>query len=117
MTLAANDLSDVLRELLKANMTALIDIHAFPCGSSVGTYNGVFPAHCKFWENKTASKNGLALVENMLFWFDDLDGDLKAVVHGFTLMNEPGFFRYLKLTCCRIFNPGLRHVCLILSKS
>ena len=68
----------------------LFDLHAMPCGSADGTYNGVFPQKPLFFENATAQSIGLQVIDNMLSWYNALNPARRAAVYGFTLLNEPG---------------------------
>jgi hypothetical protein len=61
-----------------------------PCGSSDGTYNGVYPSEPIFFSNSSAQHLGLTTIRNMLSWYKTLPGDLQSAVYGFTLLNEPG---------------------------
>ena len=65
-------------------------MHAMPCGSSDGTYNGVFPADPVFFSNTSAQALGLSVVRNMMSWYTSLPADLQPTVWAFTLLNEPG---------------------------
>lgn len=74
----------------KYNVSFLVDMHAMPCGSSDGTYNGVFPAEPLFFANSSARALGLDVIRNMLGWFEALPPALQETIYGFTLLNEPG---------------------------
>jgi aryl-phospho-beta-D-glucosidase BglC (GH1 family) len=92
VTVSAPMLETLLRQGQRAGLRFLIDMHAMPCGSSDGTYNGVFPADPVFFSNSTAQALGLAVIKNMMVWYKGLPKDLIAdkTVLGFTLLNEPG---------------------------
>jgi len=75
----------------------LLDMHAFPGGSSQGTYNGVWPSPPVFWlENSTIGNRSVTLtqaghmiVEKMVEWVESLPATERMAVTGLTLMNEP----------------------------
>jgi hypothetical protein len=47
-------LETILRQGQRSGVKFLVDMHAMPCGSSDGTYNGVFPANPHFFSNSSA---------------------------------------------------------------
>ncbi len=49
-----------------------------------------YPEQPQFFLNSTVSALGLDVVTNMLAWFNALPSARRAVVYGFTLLNEPG---------------------------
>jgi hypothetical protein len=79
------------------NLTILFDLHAFPGGSSDGTYNGVWPRKPAFWKhharlgNKSLSlsESGLLVAKALISWVEGLDEEAQSAVAGVTLMNEP----------------------------
>jgi len=83
-------LRGLLAQAGRHNVSLLVDLHAMPCGSSDGTYNGVFPADPTFFGNASARARGLGVVRTMLRWYAALEPALRRAVHGFTLLNEPG---------------------------
>jgi len=51
-----------LRKVGDHGMQVLLDVHAFPGGSSQGTYNGIWPADPKFWlETITIASTGFEM--------------------------------------------------------
>ena len=54
------------------------------------THRHRYPEQPQFFLNSTASNHGLEVVTNMLAWFNALPSARRAVVYGFTLLNEPG---------------------------
>lgn len=87
-TVPGSFLTSLMEQAGRHNIKILFDLHAMPCGSSDGTYNGIYPNKPVFYSN--ASQLGLDVVGNMMDWWKDLSSDLKDVVHGFTVLNEPG---------------------------
>jgi len=93
VTVSAGMLETILKQGQRHGVKFLIDMHAMPCGSSDGTYNGVFPRNPQFFSNTTAKAIGLGVIRNMLSWYKDLPADLQSTVWAFTLLNEPGLGR------------------------
>ena len=60
-------------------LQVLIDIHAMPCGSADGTYNGVYPLPPQFFSNAAAASYGFQVVQNMLDWYMGLADARKKV--------------------------------------
>lgn len=79
-------------------LQVILDMHALPGGSSQGTYNGVWPAPPKFWDEKSAvgdhvvklTEAGLMITQAMINWVEGLGAKERQAVKGLTLMNEPG---------------------------
>ena len=90
VTLSSRFLDTWMDRFAENGIKVLLDLHAMPCGSSDGTYNGVFPETPLFFSNEKAQAMGLGVVSNMLSWYKNLSPKQQAAVHGFTLMNEPG---------------------------
>lgn len=88
-----------LRKVGDHGMQVLLDVHAFPGGSSQGTYNGIWPADPKFWSHSTTiAENGLEMpltgvgqmvVGALINWVENLPAQEFNAVAGLTLMNEP----------------------------
>jgi len=88
-----------LRKVGAHGMQVLIDVHAFPGGSSQGTYNGIWPEDPKFWNDFTQnSANGQEMpltdvgqmvVGSLINWVENLPAEEFRAVAGLTLMNEP----------------------------
>jgi aryl-phospho-beta-D-glucosidase BglC (GH1 family) len=87
-TVPGSFLTTLMEQAGRYNISILFDLHAMPCGSSDGTYNGIYPNKPLFYSN--ASQLGLDVVSNMMEWWVNLPPSLKSVVHGFTVLNEPG---------------------------
>jgi len=94
-------LKQFLRKVGQRGMQVLFDLHAFPGGSSQGTYNGIWPADPKFWldsttigsafgrEDKLLTDVGHMVVQGLIDWVEGLPAEEFRVVAGLTLMNEP----------------------------
>lgn len=90
-------LAGFVRKAAQHNLKVLLDIHAFPGGSSDGTYNGVWPQAPVFWKQNVTGKNGsvamreigLWVARALIKWVEGLDAAAQAAVGGLTLMNEP----------------------------
>lgn len=91
---------DWLKEFLfrcSANgLQVLFDLHAFPGGSSDGTYNGVWPSRPAFWrQNATLNTKvslqdaGLWVAQALVRWVEELPPTYRIAVAGVSLMNEP----------------------------
>jgi len=83
-------LTTLMEQAARNGISILFDLHAMPCGSSDGTYNGIYPNKCTFYSEDSSRQLGLDVVSNMMQWWEDLPTNLKAAVHGFTVLNEPG---------------------------
>jgi len=84
--------TDVLARAAGLGMQVLLDLHAFPGGSSSGTYNGVWPLPPKFWEGP-ADDNFRSIVGGLIGWMEALatrNATAFAGLYGITPMNEPG---------------------------
>jgi hypothetical protein len=96
-TVPRNWLVDFLRRANSQNLTILFDLHAFPGGSSDGTYNGVWPNKPAFWQHNaklgnrsvSLSQAGLWVAKALISWVESLDEQEQSAVAGVTLMNEP----------------------------
>lgn len=94
-TIPRDWLAQFLVRCSRHGIRVLIDLHAFPGGSSQGTYNGVWPNKPAFWKNKSQLGNtnlsqvGLWIVSAAVKWLEDLSEEAKAGLVGITLMNEP----------------------------
>ncbi|CAE7281280.1 EXG1 [Symbiodinium natans] len=82
----------------KLGLKFLLDLHAFPGGSSDGTYNGIYPSKPVFWRESvqlgsspriSLQEAGLLIVEAAIKWIEGLDDDVKKAVYGLSPMNEP----------------------------
>lgn len=90
-------LENFLVRAAENELSVLLDLHAFPGGSSQGTYNGVWPNPPKFWQENVTLGNksvplkhtGQLVVQALIDWASGLSGDALRAVGGLTLMNEP----------------------------
>jgi hypothetical protein len=99
VTIPRNFLAEFLRNCSARGFKVLLDLHAFPAGSSQGTYNGIYPNTPVFWWNNSRTGNtsvaltdaGQMIVKKMIDWIEnDLDSAARSGVGGVTVMNEPG---------------------------
>ena len=91
VTIPSGMLLRLLRMGQRVGIRFLVDLHAMPCGSSDGTYNGVYPADPIFFTDPNARELGLRVIRNMIDWYLGLPEDLfDGTVWGFTVLNEPG---------------------------
>lgn len=94
-TIPRDWLAELLRRCAEHGLRALIDLHAFPGGAALGTYNGVWPDKPAFWRNQTKVGNaaltqvGLWIVGSAVTWLEGLDAEAQAGLLGLTVMNEP----------------------------
>eukprot|EP00438_Fugacium_kawagutii_P016714 Skav227658 [mRNA] locus=scaffold58:549357:552997:- [translate_table: standard] len=94
-TIPRDWLAKFLVRCSRHGIRVLIDLHAFPGGSSQGTYNGVWPNTPAFWKNKTRVGNtelqqvGLWVVSAAVNWLEELTEEAKEGLLGLTVMNEP----------------------------
>lgn len=94
-TIPRDWLEEFLVRCSRHGIRVLLDLHAFPGGSSSGTYNGVWPQKPAFWKNKTLightelSQVGLWIVGAAVGWLEHLNDEAKSGLVGLTVMNEP----------------------------
>jgi hypothetical protein len=89
VTVSRAALDRYVATLADAGLKVLIDMHTMPGGSSMGSYNGVFPSPPAFWDDPTLMTIGRGVVREMLRWYLALPETSRAAVGGFTLLNEP----------------------------
>ena len=89
VTVSRAALNRYVATLADAGLKVLIDMHTMPGGSSVGSYNGVFPSPPTFWDDPTLMTVGRGIVREMLRWYLALPETSRAAVGGVTLLNEP----------------------------
>jgi len=101
VSIPVQQLEQVLQIAAQNNIKVLIDIHAYPGGSSEGTFNGVWPKHPLFWtamqsiDGKPAyQQNFQTIFGSLVNWADKLvtdskKADIAAGLGGLTPMNEP----------------------------
>lgn len=92
VTVSRAALNGYLGTLAAAGVDVLVDMHNMPGGSSLGTYNGVFPNAPRFWDDDNLKAVGRGILREMMHWYVGLPPDLKKAVSGFTLLNEPAHF-------------------------
>merc|ERR1740121_598655 len=91
-------LANFIKKAGSYGIKVLLDMHAFPGGSSDGTYSGIWPETPRFWtatatigETSTPlTEVGHKIVEALVSWVEGLDSETFKAVGGLTLMNEPG---------------------------
>eukprot|EP00403_Amphidinium_massartii_P046578 CAMPEP_0178464560 /NCGR_PEP_ID=MMETSP0689_2-20121128/50904_1 /TAXON_ID=160604 /ORGANISM="Amphidinium massartii, Strain CS-259" /LENGTH=512 /DNA_ID=CAMNT_0020091463 /DNA_START=56 /DNA_END=1594 /DNA_ORIENTATION=+ len=97
VTVPRNGLAQLLRDIAGRGMKVLLDVHAFPAGSSQGTYNGIYPHDPVFWKENSRIGNtsvsfteaGHLIVSSLIHWVEGLDASARQGVGGITVMNEP----------------------------
>ena len=75
----------------------LLDLHAFPGGSSAGTFNGVWPLNPRFW-TAHFKENFTTIIVQLLDWMEALgrkNPKAFAGLYGLSPMNEPAHMRGL----------------------
>ncbi|CAJ1382807.1 unnamed protein product [Effrenium voratum] len=78
-------------------LQVLLDLHAFPGGSSAGTFNGVWPVNPRFW-SAHYKENFRTIMEKLLEWMSSLshrNPKAFAGLYGLTPMNEPAHMKGL----------------------
>eukprot|EP00438_Fugacium_kawagutii_P016822 Skav203781 [mRNA] locus=scaffold206:340723:345730:+ [translate_table: standard] len=88
---------DVLEVAADFGLQVLLDLHAFPGGSSAGTFNGVWPVNPRFW-TAHFKENFATIMRQLLDWMDQLrtkNPKAFAGLYGLTPMNEPAHMRGL----------------------
>jgi hypothetical protein len=90
----------VLKVASRHGIKVLLDIHAYPGGSSDGTFNGIWPLQPEFWNTGLDSNNTpiyqdnfQTIFQNLITWAESLytmsDKTYAAGLGGLTAMNEP----------------------------
>ena len=99
-TIPIGDVMQVLKAASKHGIKVLLDIHAYPGGSSDGTYNGIWPLQPEFWNTGLDTdntpiyqENFQTIFQNLITWAESLyslsDKSYAAGLGGLTPMNEP----------------------------
>ena len=101
-------MTEYLSRLTRAGLKVLIDVHNMPGGSSLGTYNGVYPAPPAFWDDARLMSLGRGVLRSMMQWFRELPAETRAGVDGFTLLNEPAHMLPDKLETMKRWYVGRR---------
>ncbi|CAE7596467.1 unnamed protein product [Symbiodinium natans] len=90
-------LEQILETAADFGIEVLLDLHAFPGGSSAGTFNGVWPLNPRFW-TAHSKENFKTIVGRLLDWMDALSRSNRkafAGLYGLSPMNEPAHLRGL----------------------
>jgi len=93
-------LAEFLRKASDNGLKVVLDLHAFPGGSSEGTYNGIWPLQPVFWNSSTTvgqdehhnvplTDAGHMIVNALIHWVESLGEVERSTVSGITVMNEP----------------------------
>eukprot|EP00929_Paragymnodinium_shiwhaense_P000330 TRINITY_DN100577_c0_g1_i1.p1 TRINITY_DN100577_c0_g1~~TRINITY_DN100577_c0_g1_i1.p1 ORF type:complete len:540 (+),score=58.98 TRINITY_DN100577_c0_g1_i1:111-1622(+) len=100
-TVPRDFLAKFLRDCASLGLGVVLDMHAFPGGSSWGTFNGITPLEPVFWSESVALEAGghrnltdvgLQIIEGLVDWCKGLDETAKSALEGLTMMNEPALF-------------------------
>lgn len=102
VTVPRNWLRKFLRDAASRGLKVVLDLHAFPGGSSHGTYNGIWPNRPQFWKGKarvgdgstTLREAGQMVVRGLVSFVESLSGPERAAIYGLTLMNEPAHLSF-----------------------
>eukprot|EP00931_Biecheleriopsis_adriatica_P055068 TRINITY_DN32483_c0_g1_i1.p1 TRINITY_DN32483_c0_g1~~TRINITY_DN32483_c0_g1_i1.p1 ORF type:complete len:586 (+),score=127.90 TRINITY_DN32483_c0_g1_i1:44-1801(+) len=90
-------LEEVLETAADHGIEVLLDVHAFPGGSSAGTFNGVWPHNPCFW-SAHHEENFKTIVCKLLDWMESLRSKRPKAfrsLYGLSPMNEPAHLRGL----------------------
>lgn len=88
---------EVLEVAADFGIQVLLDLHAFPGGSSAGTFNGVWPLNPRFW-TAHFKENFTTIIVQLLDWMEALgrkNPKAFAGLYGLSPMNEPAHMRGL----------------------
>jgi len=94
------EVMQVLKAASHHGVKVLLDIHAYPGGSSDGTYNGIWPLQPEFWNTGLDRNNRpiyqdnfRTIFQNLITWAEGLyrlrDRSYADGLGGLTAMNEP----------------------------
>ncbi|KAL3932317.1 MAG: hypothetical protein SGBAC_010905 [Bacillariaceae sp.] len=90
-------LQDFLRACARYGIKATLDVHTYPGGTSLGTFNGIFPKSPLFWlyDNPEDPEQdvGRTIFRDLLSWIESLihsDNEAFQGIGAITPMNEPG---------------------------
>ena len=89
VTIPNKYLKETIGRFVDAGLDVLLDVHAFPGGSSQGSYSGIFPEEPMFWKDEGLQSLGLTIFSNLCDFYNTLDVDVKKGLTGVTIMNEP----------------------------
>lgn len=101
----------VLKAASNYGIKVLLDIHAYPGGSSDGTYNGIWPLQPEFWNTGLDSQNVpiyqdnfQTIFQNLITWAESLyslpDKSYATGLGGLTAMNEPAHLMGIPAARC-----------------
>lgn len=105
------EIMQVLESASRHGVKVLLDIHAFPGGSSDGTYNGIWPLQPEFWNTGLDAGGGpiyrenfRTIFQNLISWAEGLY-DLPDPSHaeglgGLSAMNEPAHLMGIPAARC-----------------
>lgn len=88
-------LLEFLRNCAKYNITASLDLHTYPGGTSPGTFSGVWPRPPRFWQHDDPENEndfGRGLYRNFVRWVESLATEDPLAfqgIQGIGPMNEP----------------------------
>ncbi len=110
-TIPIGQVMQVLKTASKHGIKVLLDIHAYPGGSSDGTYNGIWPLQPEFWNTGLDSNNipiyqdnFQTIFQNLITWADSLykmsDKSYADGLGGLTAMNEPAHLMGIPAARC-----------------
>eukprot|EP00930_Biecheleria_cincta_P058857 TRINITY_DN44657_c0_g1_i1.p1 TRINITY_DN44657_c0_g1~~TRINITY_DN44657_c0_g1_i1.p1 ORF type:complete len:791 (+),score=144.83 TRINITY_DN44657_c0_g1_i1:28-2373(+) len=96
-TIPRSFIEDILLKAQKHGLKVVLDIHAFPGGAQLGTYNSVWPMKPVFWKERAKVGTlgqrlvdaGSWIAQALIAWIQSLDATKRAVVAGVCFMNEP----------------------------
>ena len=99
-------LVNLLRACRQHGLRAILDIHTYMGGTSIGTFSGVWPRTSLFWKydqpERPDKDEGRQILRGIFDWIESLaetDPEALAGLGGITPMNEPGHLS-------GIFGPG-----------
>lgn len=90
-------LQDILLKAQRHGLKVVLDLHAFPGGAQLGTYNSIWPSKPVFWNERvrvgTVGQRlvdaGSWIAQALIDWIQSLDDTQRAAVAGVCFMNEP----------------------------
>jgi beta-glucosidase len=89
VTVTHDYLIGILEMFARNGLTVLLDLHAFPGGSSDGSYNGIWPYDPVFFLQDSLKAQGLDIVRRFCDFYNALPAYLKVTVSSVSIMNEP----------------------------
>jgi len=97
VTIPRNWLRDFLGKCARKGLKVNLDLHAYPGGSSEGTFNGVWPEKPAMWRESPTFGNrairlrdvGVKVAQKLIHWVESLPELERSAVAGISPMNEP----------------------------